>query len=125
MERPSLQNVPPAYIDYGEEPVRWVIVDSGGTQLFADAENRAIVFSNKDDAYAIAHLDDFADQEPGEINVAGVGETKWAALQQKIPFVEVHDAETAVQLVQARLAYQKQQLAAAEEPTEEQPSTEE
>lgn len=125
MERPSLQNVPPEYIDYGEEPVRWVIVDDSGTKLFADVDNRAIVFSNKDDAYAIAHLDDFADQAPGEVNVAGVGETKWEALQQKIPFVEVHDAETATQLVQVRLAYQKQQLAVAEESAEEKPLTEE
>lgn len=110
IERPTLQNVPPEYIDFGESAVRWVIVDAGGTKLFSDADGHAIVFRSRDDAYAVAKLEEFADQEPGEINVAGVGETKWATLQNKVPFVEVLDAETAIKLVRARLEYQRQQL---------------
>lgn len=111
IERAHIQQAP-SYIDYGEEPIRWVITDEIGTKFFADIDGRAIVFQNKDDAYAVTRLEDFADQDPGEINVAGVGETKWAALQNKISFVEVLDAETAIKLIRERMEHRRQELEA-------------
>jgi hypothetical protein len=92
------------YIDSGEAAVRWVICSSSGTALFADKDNRALVFKSKEAAYATAHLDEFASQDPGEINVGGVGQTKWEHLQETIPFVEVDDAAEAAGLVRERIA---------------------
>ncbi len=94
------------FIDTGEAPIRWVIADRTATQFFADKDNRALVFSEQAAAIAIASLEDFQDAEPGDINVAGVGPTKWELLQQKIPFVEV-DAEEALRLVHERIEYGK------------------
>lgn len=94
------------FIDTGEAPIRWVIADRTATQFFADKDNRALVFSEQAAAIAIASLEDFQDAEPGDINVAGVGPTKWELLQQKIPFVEV-DAEEALRLVRERIEYGK------------------
>lgn len=117
ISRPSLQHVDPEYIDYGEAAVRWVIVDSSGTKIFSDIDNRAIVFCTRDDAYAVTRLEEFADQDSGEINVAGVGPTKWEALQNRISFVEVLDAETATRLVRERITRKRQSLEAeAKEP---------
>jgi len=95
----------PAFIDTGEIPVRWLISDNTATQFFADKDNRALVFNNRAAAYAVASLDLFNEQAPGEINVAGVGETKWQLLQEKIPFVEVPDIETAARLIAERIDY--------------------
>lgn len=111
--RPSPRSMP-QYIDTGETPVRWVIVDETGTRLFADKDNRALVFSSKADAFATATHELFADQDPGDINVAGVGETKFQTLQEKVPYVEV-DAEQAALLVQERVALARAQLETAEQ----------
>jgi len=100
--RPPAKPVP-QFIDTGEAAIRWVIVDNTGTKLFADKDNRALVFASKDDAFATATLDLFEAQEPGEINVAGVGETKFKVLQEKLPYVEV-DAAEAETLVLERAA---------------------
>ena len=94
----------PLFIDSGEKPSRWVICDPSGVRFFADKDNRALVFATYENALHIARLDDFADQNPGEINVAGVGATKFELLQEKIPYVEV-DVEIATQLVRERIAY--------------------
>jgi hypothetical protein len=94
----------PRFVDAGETPVRWLICDPSGIRFFADKDNRALVFSSYEDALHVARLDDFADQNPGEINVAGVGPTKFELLQEKIPHVEV-DVETATQLVRERIEY--------------------
>lgn len=110
ISRPTLRNVNPEYVDYGESAVRWLIVDSSGTKIFSDIDNHAIVFQKKEDAFTVTKLDDFADQDPGEINVAGVGPTKWADLQNKISFVEVLDAETAIKLVRERITQRRQTL---------------
>jgi hypothetical protein len=111
--RPTRQSLP-QYIDTGETPIRWVIVDDTGTRLFADKDNRALVFSSKDDAFATATHDLFTDQQAGDINVAGVGETKFQTLQEKVPYVEVN-AEQAALLVQERVALARAQLEAAEQ----------
>lgn len=92
------------YIDSGEAAVRWVITDSRGTSFFADKDNRVLVFTDKALAFAVAHLDEFSSQEPGEINVAGVGESKFKHLCEILPYVEVSDVETAVALVRERIA---------------------
>lgn len=89
--------------DSGESPVRWVITDNTTTRFFADKDNRIIVFKNQAEAIAIATLEDFQDQDPGDINVAGVGETRWANLQSKLPFVEIENIEQAVALVRERI----------------------
>lgn len=93
------------YIDTGEVPVRYVITDEKGTSFFSTKDNQIIVFQNRADAIAIATLDDFAASEAGEINVAGVGETKWKHLQEKLPFVEVPDADTAAVLIRERMSH--------------------
>lgn len=100
------------YIDSGEAPVRYVICNSRGTGFFSTKENQIIIFPDRATAYAVASLSEFESQEPGEINVAGVGETKWKHLQETLPFVEVPDAETAIELVLERIEYLTQQLAA-------------
>ena len=97
-DRPHL-----TYIDTGEDAVRWVICDDRGTSFFADKDNRVLVFNSKAEAFAVAAHSTFADQAPGEINVAGVGETKFAHLCDKLPYVEV-SAEEALILVRERLA---------------------
>lgn len=101
----------PGFIDSGEPGVRWVICDNAGTSLFADKDNRALVFADKALAYAIASSQLFEAQAPGEINVASVGATKWADLQAKLPFVEVPDVETALALIQERIAHASQNAA--------------
>jgi len=95
----------PAFADTGERPVRWVITDGTMTKFFADKDNRALVFKDQAEAIAIASLEEFRDQDPGEINVAGVGETKWQLLQEKIAFVEIEDIAQAVQLVRERIEW--------------------
>jgi hypothetical protein len=97
----------PRYIDTGAIPVRWLVINRTGTQFFADKDNRAIVFSSHDDAVAVAMLEDFQEQALGDINVAGVGEAKFALLKEKIPYVEVADLDEAVALVRERIEYGK------------------
>jgi hypothetical protein len=57
-----------------------------------------------------------ASQEPGEINVAGVGETKFAHLCETLPYVEVESAEQAVELVRGRITARRAELEATGEP---------
>ncbi|NDD52342.1 SEC-C domain-containing protein [bacterium] len=101
--RPNVHVHRPAFADTGERPIRWVITDGTMTKFFADKDNRAMVFQNQAEAIAIASLEEFRDQDPGEINIAGVGETKWQLFQEKIAFVEIDDIEQAVQLVRERI----------------------
>jgi len=98
------------YIDSGEEAVRYVISNARGTGFFSNKEGKIIVFKTRAEAFAIATLPEFEDQEPGEINVAGVGATKWQHLQEKLPFVEVEGVEAAMVLVKERIEYMQQQL---------------
>jgi hypothetical protein len=93
------------YIDSGEEAVRYVICNARGTGFFSTKDNQILVFPDRATAFAVATMDEFESQEPGEINVAGVGATKWQHLQATLPFVEVHDIETAVQVVHERIAF--------------------
>lgn len=109
------------YIDSGESAVRWVIVDATGTRLFVDKDGHVLVFSDRVTATQIANLEEFSDQAPGDINVAGVGPTKWQALQEKLPFVEPPDVESAAALVRERIDARRARLAvleASDEPTE-------
>ncbi|NDC55262.1 MAG: SEC-C domain-containing protein [Alphaproteobacteria bacterium] len=98
------------YIDSGEEAVRYVISNSRGTGFFSTKEGKIIVFKNRAEAFAIATLPEFENQEPGEINVAGVGATKWQHLQEKLPFIEVDGVEDAMAFVKERIEYMQQQL---------------
>ena len=103
-----------SYIDTGESPVRYVICDRTGVKFFSDVENKILVFSSREIATAVALLDEFSSQEPGEINVAGVGPTKWEHLQSKLPFIEVDSVEQAVELVRARIAKMQEQISGQE-----------
>lgn len=94
----------PVYIDSGEEPIRWVIVDRKGTAMFSDKAGRVLVFAEKAAAETVARLDEFSAQEPGEINLGGVGPTKWAKLQEMLPFVEVQNAEEGAELIRERIS---------------------
>jgi len=107
-EQPQPHAAP--YIDSGEEPIRWVIVSGTGTAFFADVANRIIVFPAREMAIEISKLEMFADREPGEINVAGVGPTKWAHLQETLPFLEVVSVEQALALIDERINSQKAEL---------------
>lgn len=104
------------YIDSGEEAVRYVICNARGTGFFSTKDNQILVFTDRATAFAVATLEEFETQEPGEINVAGVGETKWQHLQATLPFVEVADVETAVQLVHERIAHLTNKPAEVAEP---------
>jgi hypothetical protein len=119
--RPTPRAIP-QFIDTGEMPIRWVITDDTGKKLFSDKDNRALVFSSKDEAFATATLDLFAEQAPGDINVAGVGETKFKILQEKIPFVEV-TAEMAEALISERIAAGLAQMEAEESEEDTPPET--
>jgi hypothetical protein len=78
--------------------------------LFVDKDSQVLVFADKVVAHAAATLEEFADQTPGEINVAGVGPTKWQLLQEKLPFVEIADAESAGTLIRERIEIRRAQL---------------
>lgn len=92
-----------SYIDSGEPAVRWVITNAAGTGFFSDEHNKILVFTDKAVAFAVAHLEEFSSQEPGEINVAAVGETKFTHLRETLPFIEVGDVEHAIRLVRGRI----------------------
>jgi hypothetical protein len=127
---PLLPSREVGYIDEGEAPVRYVIANHIGTSFFSTKDNKVIVFKNRAEAFAIATLPDFQDQDPGEINVAGVGPTKWQRLQEKLPYVEVDDIEHAAELIRERIEHIKQEIENTAVPGEEplagdnQPSTE-
>lgn len=110
------------YIDSGEEPVRWVISDRVGTSFFSTKDNAILVFQTRGDAYEIATMEEFQTQEPGEINVAGVGPAKWVHLQEKLPFIEVDSVGHAKQLVYERIQAAQAHFGAADEPTDDQPA---
>jgi hypothetical protein len=92
------------YIDDGEGAARWVITNARGTSFFSDKDNKILVFTDKAVAFAVAHMSEFSSQEPGEINVAAVGESKFKHLCEILPYVEVSDVETGVALVLERIA---------------------
>lgn len=104
------------YIDTGETPIRWVISDRVGTSFFSTKSNEILVFQSRADAHAIAAMEEFGDQEPGEINVAGVGPTKWAHLQEKLQFIEVESVDHAKQLVHERIEAARAHFGIADEP---------
>lgn len=97
-------------IDYGDDAIKWVICDAVGTKFFVDKQGRILVFSDKAVARAAATLDVFKDQSPNEINVAGVGKTKWQKIQDELPHLEVDSIETAEALINERIAHQQAQL---------------
>lgn len=103
------------YIDSGEVPVRYVICDARGTSFFCDKDGSILVFNSRANALAIATLEEFASQEPGEINVAGVGPTKWEHLQSKLPYRELITVEEAVPVIRERVAFMQEKLAAETE----------
>lgn len=92
------------YIDSGETPVRWVICNDVGTAFFADKDNRVLVFADKQIAIDVIRLDLFSSAGDNEINLAGVGQTKWEHLQATLPFVEVSSMEMAAALIQERIS---------------------
>jgi hypothetical protein len=109
-KHPNSHMKPVKYIDNGEEAVKYVIGDSTGVKFFSDKDNNILVFASREDATAIALLEDFAEQSPGEINVAGVGQTKWEHLQTKLPYVEVKSVEHAASLIRERIEIQAAKL---------------
>lgn len=114
LAQPEITKKKTHYIDTGESAVRYVICDGKGTSFFVDKDGRILVFQSRADAIAVATMDEFNVAEPGEINVAGVGQTKWAHLQNTLPYVEVQNAEEAVELVRTRMQVMQAQLAAPE-----------
>ena len=111
-EQPTFVAQKTTYIDSGEAPARYVITDSRGTSFFSDKTGAILVFSSKADAFAIATDSVFAAAEPGEINVAGVGASKWAAIQKDLPFVEPVDVAHARKLVYDRMDHKLAELEA-------------
>lgn len=103
------------YIDSGEDAIRWVICDEAGTSFFSDKDNRIIVFTDKATAIAVASMTEFSNQDAGEINVAGVGSSKFAQLCETLPYTEVDTIETAVALVQERIETKLAELVDKEE----------
>lgn len=105
---PGTRAVP--YIDSGETAVRWVICNEKGTSFFSDKDDKILVFTDKAVAFAVAHLDDFASQEPGEINVAAVGAEKFTHLCETLPYVEVTELAPAIELIRERIAVKAAEL---------------
>lgn len=108
----TMPNSEPRAIDYGEDAVRWIICDQTGTQFFVDKQGRILIFTDKQTAHAAATLDLFGAPESGEINVAGVGQTKWQKIQDELPHVDVPNIETAIALIRERIDDQMAQLSA-------------
>lgn len=106
----NMPNTQQRAIDYGEDAIKWVICDQTGTKFFVDKQGRILVFSDKAVAREAATLEVFKDQEPNEINVAGVGATKWKKIQDDLPHVEVENIEMATALINERIDYQQSQL---------------
>jgi uncharacterized protein YecA (UPF0149 family) len=106
----NMPNTQQRAIDYGEDAIKWVICDQTGTKFFVDKQGRILVFSDKAVAREAATLEVFKDQEPNEINVAGVGPTKWKKIQDELPHVEVENSEMAAALINERIDYQQSQL---------------
>lgn len=102
------------YIDDGEEAARWVITNARGTSFFSDKDNKILVFTDKAVAFAIANMAEFSNQEPGEINVAAVGASKFKHLCEILPYVEVSSIETGVTLIQERITARQAELASKE-----------
>lgn len=98
------------YIDSGEAAVRWVICNDKGTSFFSDKDNRILVFTDKAVAFAIAHLDDFAEQKSGDINVAAVGAEKFKHLCETLPYVEVSELALAIEMIRERIAVRAAEL---------------
>lgn len=117
LAQPEITKKKTHYIDTGESAVRYVICDGKGTSFFVDKDGRILVFQSRADAIAVATMDEFNVAEPGEINVAGVGQTKWEHLQSKLPYVEVQSAEEAVELVRNRMQVMQEKLGAPESAT--------
>jgi hypothetical protein len=92
------------YTDTGEAPVKWVISNNSGTAFFADKDGRIIIFSSKQLSLDIARLDLFKPHVENEINIAGVGPTKWQHLQDTLPYIEVDTRDNAILLIQDRIA---------------------
>lgn len=111
LSQPEVTKKKTHYIDTGESAVRYVICDGVGTSFFVDKDGRILVFKTRAVAIAVATLDEFNVVEPGEINVAGVGQTKWEHLQSKLPYVEIETAEEAVALVRERMEMMQAKLA--------------
>jgi hypothetical protein len=65
-----------------------------------------MVFPDKSTAVTIARLDMFSPQAENEINVAGVGPTKWQHLQETLPYIEIVSTENAMALIQERISSQ-------------------
>lgn len=107
------------YIDSGEAAVRWVISDLTGTKFFSDKDGRVLVFADKSDATGVALMSEFDGQEPGEINVAAVGPTKWLILQEKLPFFEVPNLDVGMALVRERIAHRTVELSEQTDTTQE------
>jgi len=104
----TMSNSEPRAIDYGEDAFRWVICDKTGV----DKQGRILVFTEKQVAHDAATLEVFGSPEADEINVAGVGQTKWQKIQDELPHVEVSSIETAAALIRERIANQMAQLEA-------------
>lgn len=102
------------YIDSGEASIRWVIANENATAFFSDIKNRILVFTDRQVAADVIRLDLFASAGENEINLAGVGPTKWQHLQETLPFIEVGSLEMAKALLQERIEQKTEEINSAE-----------
>lgn len=103
------------YIDNGESPIRWVISNETGTAFFSDIQNKILVFADRQLALDVVRLDLFSDAGPNDINLAGVGPTKWKLLQDTLPFIEVDSFELAQALLTERITGKRAELEITQE----------
>jgi len=111
--RPTNSQIVPMikqFIDSGEEPIRWLVSNETGTSFFVDKQGRILVFKDKQIAVAVAHLPMFGTQDENEINIAGVGPTKWQKLQETLPYLEVDSFDVAAALITERIEAQQAAL---------------
>lgn len=97
-------------LDMGTVPIRWVITNKDVNAFFSDKQGRILVFDSRDVAKKIANLELFQHDDTHGIYVAGVGPEKWKHLQETLPFLEVHNLETAAALIEERILDQRAKL---------------
>lgn len=119
------QPPPPLPVDLDDIPVRFVIANSEGRAFFSTKDGKIMVFTSAAGANAIARLPDFDDQVPGEINVVGIGETKWSLFRERLPFVEFDDSahEVAARCIRDKLEFAREQYESETEESSEEADT--
>ena len=84
-------------------PIRWLISNELGRSFFSNADNRILVFTDKQIAVDLVRSYLFNTTDLRELQIADIDEASWQSLRETVPFIEVSDLPTAIELVSARI----------------------